>query len=180
MHTVICNSDSKSDEVFSLLAILHGGDIADTDHTVTMNNILTFCHNFRPEHCTRINHYSNEESSFRTGNDSFFVVWLWLINKTLIYVFVIRVPLLLRSTWQWIIVATFGAKLMSKLKVLPGSNLEQLFLHFPPPLQSLLIPFNPGYLGSSRILELGPRNTSKDSQIYRAAIYSLEIGKLNC
>ena len=95
------------------------------------------------------------------------LLWLWLINKTLIYVFVIRVPLLLRSTWQWIIVATFGAKLMSKLKVLPGSKLEQLFLHFPPPLQSLLIPFNPGYLGSSRILELGPRNTSKDSQIYK-------------
>ena len=44
-------------------------------------------------------------------------------------------------------VATFGAKLMSKLKVLPNSNLEQLFLHFPP-LQSVLIPFNPKYLGS--------------------------------
>ena len=47
---------------FSLLLILLVGDKADSDHTMTMNNILTFCHNFRPEHCTRINHYSNEES----------------------------------------------------------------------------------------------------------------------
>ena len=51
-----------------------GGDKTDTDHTVIMNNILTFCHNFRAralhhQSVSGLNHYSNE-SSFRAKNDS--------------------------------------------------------------------------------------------------------------